>query len=83
MEKLYFRYATICQSARLVPIIEPEILTDGNFTLEKALEVHEEVLSILFRVLQENHVYLEGMILKPAMVLPGSKSNLNCPPEVQ
>ncbi|XP_033216412.1 fructose-bisphosphate aldolase-like [Belonocnema kinseyi] len=75
------RYATISQSARLVPIVEPEILNEGDFTLEKALDVHEEVLSTLFQVFKENNVYLEGMILKPAMVLPGTNSKLNFPPQ--
>ncbi|KAF7396424.1 hypothetical protein HZH66_007286 [Vespula vulgaris] len=68
------RYATICQSARLVPIVEPEILSVGEHNIEKALQIHEEVLSIVFRALNEHRVYLEGMILKPAMVLPGVRS---------
>ncbi|XP_076376113.1 fructose-bisphosphate aldolase [Megalopta genalis] len=76
------RYATICQSARLVPIIEPEILSVGDYGINKALEVHEEVMSILFRALNEHHVYLEGTILKPAMVLSGIKNTANCTSQI-
>ncbi|XP_076276205.1 fructose-bisphosphate aldolase [Lasioglossum baleicum] len=76
------RYATICQSARLVPIIEPEILNPGDYGINKALEVHEEVMSILFRTLNEHHVYLEGAILKPAMVLSGIKNTTNCTSQI-
>ncbi|KZC13967.1 Fructose-bisphosphate aldolase, partial [Dufourea novaeangliae] len=76
------RYASICQSARIVPIIEPEVLNVGKHGINKALEVHEEVLSVLFRTLNEHHVYLEGAILKPAMVLSGIKNTANCTPQV-
>ncbi|XP_076243925.1 fructose-bisphosphate aldolase [Calliopsis andreniformis] len=76
------RYASICQSARLVPIIEPEILNVGDHGINKTLEVHEEVLSILFRTLNEHRVYLEGVILKPAMVLSGVSNNANCTPQI-
>lgn len=67
----------------MVPIIEPEILSHGIHGINRALEVHEEVLSILFRILQEHRVYLEGMILKVAMVLSGIKNSVNCSPQVQ
>ncbi|XP_003706232.1 fructose-bisphosphate aldolase [Megachile rotundata] len=76
------RYASICQSARIVPIVEPEILNTGNHGINRALEVHEEVLSVLFRALNEHRVYLEGMILKPAMVLSGIQNNVNCTPQI-
>ncbi|KOC62375.1 Fructose-bisphosphate aldolase [Habropoda laboriosa] len=76
------RYATICQSARMVPIIEPEILNTGDYGINRALEVHEEVYSVLFRTLHEHRVYLEGAILKPAMVLPGVQSSTNCTPQI-
>lgn len=75
------RYATICQNARIVPIVEPEILNSGEHSIEKALQIHEEVLSILFRALNEHKIYLEGMILKPAMVLPGDKCTKMYTPE--
>ena len=67
----------------MVPIIEPEILSNGTHGINRALEAHEEVLSILFRTLQEHRVYLEGMILKVAMVLSGIKNSVNCNPQVQ
>ncbi|XP_015184462.1 PREDICTED: fructose-bisphosphate aldolase-like [Polistes dominula] len=76
------RYATICQRARLVPIVEPEILTTGEHSIEKALQIHEQVLSILFRAFNEHRVYLEGMILKPAMVLPGVKNIKKYTPQI-
>lgn len=66
----------------MVPIIEPEIL-NCTHGINRALEVHEEVLSILFRILQEHRIYLEGMILKVAMVLSGIKNSTNCSPQVQ
>ncbi|XP_025267839.1 fructose-bisphosphate aldolase [Camponotus floridanus] len=65
------RFANICQSARMVPIVEPEILNNGEYDINRALRAHEEMLSILFRTLNEHRVYLEGMVLKPAMVLSG------------
>jgi len=68
------RYATLCQEAGLVPIIEPEVLMDGDHTIERCFEVTERVLHIVFEVLISQRVYLEGMILKPNMVLPGLKS---------
>ncbi|KAG6804106.1 fructose-bisphosphate aldolase [Apis mellifera caucasica] len=76
------RYATICQSARIVPIIEPEILSPGDHGINKALEVHEEVLSNVMRALHQHRVYLEGMILKSAMVLSGRKEEVNCTPQI-
>ncbi|XP_011867693.1 PREDICTED: fructose-bisphosphate aldolase-like [Vollenhovia emeryi] len=76
------RFASICQSARMVPIVEPEILSNGEYGIDRALQVHEEMLSILFRALNEYHVYLEGMVLKPAMVLSGIKSPMKCKPQV-
>ena len=69
------RYAALCQEAGLVPIVEPEVLMDGEHTLERCREVTEEVLRTVFNQLNSQHVMLEGMILKPNMVLPG----LACP----
>jgi len=66
------RYAALCQEAGLVPVVEPEVLMDGNHTLERCFEVTEEVLREVFRQLYTQRVMLEGMILKPNMVLPGS-----------
>ncbi len=66
------RYAALCQEAGLVPIVEPEVLMEGTHTLDRCLEVTQEVLRIVFIQLGCQRVLLEGMILKPAMVLPGS-----------
>ena len=65
------RYAALCQEAGLVPIVEPEVLMDGDHTLERCLEVTEEALRNAFIQLNCQRVMLEGMILKPNMVLPG------------
>jgi fructose-bisphosphate aldolase class I len=69
------RYAALCQEAGLVPVVEPEVLMDGEHTLERCREVTEEVLHTVFNQLSTQRVMLEGMILKPNMVLPG----LTCP----
>ncbi|MEO8933194.1 MAG: class I fructose-bisphosphate aldolase [Xanthomarina sp.] len=68
------RYAALCQEAGLVPIVEPEVLMDGNHDLNKCLSVTQEVLHIVFDQLHNQRILTEGMILKPNMVLPG----LNC-----
>jgi fructose-bisphosphate aldolase class I len=69
------RYAAVCQEAGLVPVVEPEVLMDGEHALERCREVTEEVLRTVFNQLYAQRVTLEGMILKPNMVLPG----LTCP----
>ena len=69
------RYAALCQEAGLVPVVEPEVLMEGAHTLERCCEVTEEVLRTVFHQLYAQRVMLEGMILKPNMVLPG----LTCP----
>src|SRR5665648_220047 len=66
------RYAALCQEAGLVPVVEPEVLMDGQHTLKRCGEVTEEVLRTVFDQLYAQRVMLEGMILKPNMVLPGS-----------
>jgi fructose-bisphosphate aldolase class I len=65
------RYAALCQEADLVPVVEPEVLMDGGHTLERCREVTEEVLRTVFSQLYTQRVALEGMILKPNMVVPG------------
>ena len=65
-------YAALCQEAGLVPVVEPEVLMDGEHTLGRCREVTEEVLRTVFIELYSQGVALEGMILKPNMVLPGS-----------
>ncbi len=66
------RYAALCQEAGLVPIVEPEVLMQGDHTLERCRDVSEETLRTVFEQLYTQGVVLEGMILKPSMVLPGS-----------
>jgi fructose-bisphosphate aldolase class I len=66
------RYAALCQEAGLVPIVEPEVLMDGDHTLERCREVTESSLHIVFDQLHAQRVSLEGMLLKPNMVLPGA-----------
>ena len=63
------RYAALCQEAGLVPVVEPEVLMDGTHTLQRCAEVSEEVLHTVFRQIVRQGVMLEGMILKPNMVL--------------
>jgi len=66
------RYAALCQEAGLVPVVEPETLMEGAHTIERCREVTEEVLRTVFSQLYIQGVMLEGVILKPNMVLPGS-----------
>jgi fructose-bisphosphate aldolase class I len=65
------RYAALCQEAGLVPVVEPEVLMDGEHSLEQCYKVTDEVLQTVFSQLFAQRVMLEGMILKPNMVLPG------------
>jgi fructose-bisphosphate aldolase class I len=67
------RYAAICQSEGVVPIVEPEVLIDGDHSLERCAEVTDAVLHAVFAALYRHRVLLEGMVLKPNMVLPGNK----------
>jgi len=65
------RYAAVCQAEGLVPIVEPEVLMDGDHDIERHAEVTEAVQHAVFHALHRHHVALELMILKPNMVLPG------------
>jgi len=65
------RYASICQQNGLVPIVEPEVLPDGEHTLEMAQAVTEQVLAFQYKALADHHVFLEGTLLKPNMVTAG------------
>ena len=65
------RYAALCQEAGLVPVVEPEVLMDGDHPMEQCFALTEEVLHMVFDELYAQQVMLEGMILKPNMVLPG------------
>lgn len=68
-------YAALCQEAGLVPIVEPEVLMDGDHTLQRCREVTEQVQRAVFNYLTTQRVMLEGMILKPNMAVPGQ----DCP----
>jgi len=68
------RYAALCQEGGLVPIVEPEVLLDGNHTIERCEEVTEAALRITFSTLMRHRVHLEGMILKPSMVVSGKEN---------
>jgi len=65
------RYAALCQEAGVVPVVEPEVLMDGDHSIGRCGEVTAEVLRALFNELNSQGVMLEGMILKPNMVVPG------------
>jgi len=68
------RYAAICQENGLVPIVEPEILMDGDHSIEVSAQVTEKVLASVFKALADNHILLEGILLKPNMVCSGSSA---------
>ncbi|QCD98024.1 fructose-bisphosphate aldolase 6, cytosolic [Vigna unguiculata] len=68
------RYALICQENGLVPIVEPEILVDGPHDINRCAAVTERVLAACYKALNDHHVVLEGTLLKPNMVTPGSES---------
>jgi fructose-bisphosphate aldolase class I len=68
------RYAALCQAHQIVPIVEPEVLMDGAHSIERCEEVTRFVLNAVFRELYDQRVALEGMVLKPNMVVPGKKS---------
>jgi fructose-bisphosphate aldolase class I len=67
-------YAALCQEASIVPIVEPEVLMDGDHSLDRCTEVTETTLHAVFDQLVAQDVFLEGMILKPNMVVPGLNS---------
>src|ERR1700691_5105685 len=68
------RYAAICQDEGIVPIVEPEVLMDGDHDIERCYQVTEIVLKLQFEELYFQRIALEGMVLKPNMVVPGKKS---------
>jgi fructose-bisphosphate aldolase class I len=67
------RYAALCQEAGIVPIVEPEVLMDGAHTIERCQQVTEETLVEVFRQLHVQGVLLEGIVLKPNMVVSGAE----------
>jgi fructose-bisphosphate aldolase class I len=68
------RYAALCQAAQIVPIVEPEVLMDGDHDIDRCYEVTQRVLNKTFQELRVQRVALEGMILKPNMAVAGKKS---------
>lgn len=68
------RYAALCQAAQIVPIVEPEVLMDGDHDIERCYDVTSRVLNQTFRELRVQRVELEGMVLKPNMAISGKKS---------
>lgn len=75
------RYAAICQNNGIVPIVEPEVLMDGNHSIEQCAEAQEMVLHELFHALYIHQVALEYMVLKPSMVTSGSEAKPFSSPE--
>ncbi len=68
------RYASLCQENNLVPIVEPEILIDGDYSIEKSYEVTEETLQCLFEQMRIFNIFFPGAVLKPSMVISGNKN---------
>jgi fructose-bisphosphate aldolase class I len=75
------RYAALCQEAGIVPIVEPEVLMDGDHPIARCQEVTEGVLQTVFDHLFAARIFLEGMVLKPNMVIAGKKSTEKSSPE--
>jgi fructose-bisphosphate aldolase class I len=69
------RYAALCQEANIVPIVEPEVLMDGSHTIDDCFKTTQATLNMVFRQLKMQRVHLEGIILKPNMVVSGT----DCP----
>lgn len=74
-------YAAICQSKGVVPIVEPEVLIDGDHPIERCAEVSEQVLHEVFHALHQHRVILEAMLLKPSMIMPGKAHPGQATPE--
>jgi fructose-bisphosphate aldolase, class I len=74
------RYAALCQENSIVPIVEPEVLMDGDHSIERCEQVTDLTLSTVFRELAEQRVMLEGIVLKPNMVISGKKAANQAPP---
>jgi fructose-bisphosphate aldolase, class I len=75
------RYAAICQTEGFVPIVEPEVLIDGDHSMERSAEVIETVLHAVFHALYRHRVVLECIVLKPSMVTPGKEHSSRATPE--
>ena len=75
------RYAALCQEQNIVPIVEPEVLMDGDHTLARCEEVTDAALDAVFGQLNAHRVHLEGIVLKPNMVISGKKCAQRATPE--
>lgn len=75
-------YAKTCQDNSFVPIVEPEVLMDGNHSIDKSYEVTRSVLRIVFMKLKDKNVNLDAMLLKPNMVIPGKDAPKALPSEI-
>jgi fructose-bisphosphate aldolase class I len=69
------RYAALCQAAQIVPIVEPEVLMDGDHDIDRCMAITEWMLKETFQELYYNRVALEGMVLKPNMIVAGKKAS--------
>ncbi len=76
------RYAAVCQSVGIVPIVEPEVLLDGSHSIERSAQVNEQVWHSVFHALHQHGVALEHILLKPSMVTPGKESSKASPEQV-
>jgi len=76
------RYAAVCQAEGIVPIVEPEVLIDGDHDVSRAAQVNEQVWHAVFHALHQHNVMLEYMILKPSMVTPGKAAAKASPEQV-
>jgi len=75
------RYAAIAQNSGLVPIVEPEVMLDGDQDIDRCLEVQEAIWAETFKYMADNKVMFEGILLKPAMVTPGAECKNRASPE--
>ena len=75
------RYASICQQNGIVPIVEPEVLPDGDHDLETAQKITEQVLAFVYKALADHNIFLEGTLLKPNMVTAGQSCPKKYTPE--
>lgn len=76
------RYAAIAQNAGLVPIVEPEVLLDGDHDIDRTFEVAKDIWAATFKYMADNKVMFEGILLKPSMVTPGAEASKKESPEV-
>jgi len=77
MQKVLAKYAQKCQQANLVPIVEPEVLMDGAHTIDESFDVTSRALNATFDQLVEHNVNLQGIVLKPNMILSGYRMFLS------